>query len=457
MSHRAAAASFECAKAIAPSDKAICANPALSAKDDELGRLYRQRESELQSQGGDVKAFVANGRRWLAMRTACTGNAQCLNMWFDERIAALTPSALVTNPAPSSSSPAFKQGQIDRQNWESWFASVTGDYHAGAEYWATHRSDQHPPSCGASPPSTSADWTAGCYAAQQKLAEADLRRKTELDYRRGWNALPLPTRNAATKPTANSPLADSKPLAPPAKSELLVFGPKAGMEVTVVSKGGIGTSYALIRGVLTAANSKSYCVGYELDNSQSCVDRFLRETHLSDNIEANCNTGTFSTFYGEHLQFIGKNSNPDDPDTMAAYVVRNEETGQILSGFAASGLDYDMEQFNALCPGRSDTAPVVDVSTLKANAISATDQNPLKTPVGIPIEKNAVLFSSSPEALHDIDILVGMVTANGYRCDSVSSFRPYAFSRGFTLRCNSFDYTYDFADKGRGYQFQPPD
>jgi uncharacterized protein len=230
VSHRAAAASFDCAKAIAPSDKAICANPTLSAKDDKLGRLYGQRGSELQSQGGNVQAFVADGRRWLAMRTACTGNAQCLNMWFDERIAALTPSALVPNPAPSSSSPAFKQGQIDRQNWESWFAGVTGDYHAGAEYWATHRSDQHPPSCGASPPSTSADWTAGCYAAQQKLAETDLRRKAEPDYRKGWNALPSVASRLVVNPETPTPR--FPPLTGRVVDEAGLLSPRAKAEIT---------------------------------------------------------------------------------------------------------------------------------------------------------------------------------------------------------------------------------
>lgn len=248
-------------------------------------------------------------------------------------------------------SPAFEQGQADRQRWEVWFGGLSGDYHAGAGYWAAHRSDRPPPTCGNSPPSTSADWTAGCYAGQKRLAGSDLRRKTEPDYRRGWNTLPPASLSSKSKPVeaASSSRARANPASvPSANPELLAFGQKAGMEVTVVSKQGLGTDHALIRGVLTAANSKNYCVGYELDNSQSCVDRFLRETHLSESIKANCGTGIFTTFYGEHLQFIGKNSNPE---IMADYAIRNEENGQILDGSAASGLDYDLEQFSALCPG----------------------------------------------------------------------------------------------------------
>lgn len=41
-----------------------------------------------------------------------------------------------------------------------------------------------------------------------------------------------------------------------------------------------------------------------------------------------------------------------------------------------------------------------------------------------------------------------LVKAYGYRCDSISSFLPHNFSRGFTLRCNNFSYKYLIEDKG---------
>ncbi len=110
-----------------------------------------------------------------------------------------TPSpASTATPSASQSEPsaAYRQGQADRQSWEIWFASLSGDYRAGADYWAAHRSLPHPEPCGASPPSTGADWSAGCYAAQQKLAVPDARRKSDPDYWRGWNNPP---------PVASSP------------------------------------------------------------------------------------------------------------------------------------------------------------------------------------------------------------------------------------------------------------
>jgi hypothetical protein len=118
----------------------------------------------------------------------------------------LAPMAQGT-PSPSEPQPsaAYRQGQADRLSWESWFSDLTGDERAGADYWAAHRSLPNPGSCSVVPPSTGADWSAGCVAAQQKLAAWDVRRKSEPDYRLGWN-------NPA--PVASSPLPPAEPPPP---------------------------------------------------------------------------------------------------------------------------------------------------------------------------------------------------------------------------------------------------
>ena len=36
----------------------------------------------------------------------------------------------------------------------------------------------------------------------------------------------------------------------------------------------------------------------------------------------------------------------------------------------------------------------------------------------------------------------------GYRCNSVSAVTPFAFSRGFHVYCNRWNYGYEVADKG---------
>lgn len=83
--------------------------------------------------------------------------------------------------------------------------------------------------------------------------------------------------------------------------------------------------------------------------------------------------------------------------------------------------------------------------------------HPLATPAGIPIEKDAVLFDDSGGSLDNIDKMARVVRANGYRCDSISGYRPFFFSNGFELNCNRFAYTYEFEDKGRGFRFKAPD
>ena len=109
------------------------------------------------------------------------------------------PPSIAQAARGSPPSTAFRQGQADRQAWETWFDSQTADHRAGAEYWAAHRSVPNPGSCNSIPPSTGDDWSARCLAAQQRLAASDIRRKTESEYRRRWNN-PTPISVAASPP-----------------------------------------------------------------------------------------------------------------------------------------------------------------------------------------------------------------------------------------------------------------
>ena len=83
------------------------------------------------------------------------------------------------------------------------------------------------------------------------------------------------------------------------------------------------------------------------------------------------------------------------------------------------------------------------------------DQRPQKTPNGVPIEKRAVLFDSEKSTLQIIDAAIELARGNGYRCDSVSGFRPMLFTRGFKLICNNYSYAYDIEDHGAGWEFKP--
>lgn len=83
---------------------------------------------------------------------------------------------------PSSS---FSAGSADRNAIDDWFAGLTGAFRAGAEFWAANRSNSNDAACRGT-----GSWLAGCQAAQQRFAGPDARRKSEPDYRSGWNTAP---------------------------------------------------------------------------------------------------------------------------------------------------------------------------------------------------------------------------------------------------------------------------
>jgi hypothetical protein len=95
-----------------------------------------------------------------------------------------TPGA-ETAPAPTTpQSPMYEKGLRDRTTWEQWVSSLTGNYRGGAEYWAGQRSLLNHGSC----KSSDTVFQAGCEAATERLASVDVLRKSEPDYKLGWNA-----------------------------------------------------------------------------------------------------------------------------------------------------------------------------------------------------------------------------------------------------------------------------
>jgi hypothetical protein len=114
---------------------------------------------------------------------------------------AIFPASAQVTPA----SPAFAQGAADRQGWEDWFNGLpAGQYRNGALFWSGQRSLRNPAGCYAQGGRDLGDWSAGCVAAQQRLTPSDARRKSEPDYRLGWNA-PLPGTPVALAPPLIAP------------------------------------------------------------------------------------------------------------------------------------------------------------------------------------------------------------------------------------------------------------
>jgi len=81
-------------------------------------------------------------------------------------------------------------GLADRQRWETWLAGLSGDESDGAKWWAANRNVTHHKDCkGAGVAATDeAAWLAGCLNAQQLLTPIDEKRRSDPDYKKGWNS-----------------------------------------------------------------------------------------------------------------------------------------------------------------------------------------------------------------------------------------------------------------------------
>ncbi|WP_197028285.1 hypothetical protein [Bosea sp. 117] len=111
--HAAGAASFDCAKAAAPDERAICADATLSALDSEMGGLWYAYDRVPMLMGGSGTRRD-EARAFLAARAQCGANAGCLLPLYRNRVATLQlqiDDAMETltrqaNAAPAPPAPA---------------------------------------------------------------------------------------------------------------------------------------------------------------------------------------------------------------------------------------------------------------------------------------------------------------------------------------------------------------
>ena len=78
------AASYDCARARAPDEKAICANTALNDKDVKMSVLYDINKRTLAM--GGRGALQDAQQQWLRDRRKCGANRACLNRAYDRRL-----------------------------------------------------------------------------------------------------------------------------------------------------------------------------------------------------------------------------------------------------------------------------------------------------------------------------------------------------------------------------------
>ena len=84
----AEAASFNCAKAVAPDEVAICSNPELSERDTEMAALWFAYNKVPMMMGANA-ARRDGAADFLKLRAACGSDTACLGRVYEARITAL--------------------------------------------------------------------------------------------------------------------------------------------------------------------------------------------------------------------------------------------------------------------------------------------------------------------------------------------------------------------------------
>jgi len=96
----ASTASFDCAKASSPTEKAICSHPSLAKMDRELASVYH---AALKRADPEERPKMKSAQRsWLAHREACKGELRCIEGSYQRRITQLqidTGAVPVPDPA----------------------------------------------------------------------------------------------------------------------------------------------------------------------------------------------------------------------------------------------------------------------------------------------------------------------------------------------------------------------
>jgi hypothetical protein len=125
----------------------------------------------------------------------------------------------------------------------------------------------------------------------------------------------------------------------------LPYGSRAGMDVTITKRSGIGTNNASIAIRHTPANAKSFCVNYEMDYSKACVTRTMEEIRVKKTVTANCATGQFTDVWGQAFILKGRSQSSGTD-----FEILDLAQGMVLDETMASGYSIQLSIISALCP-----------------------------------------------------------------------------------------------------------
>jgi hypothetical protein len=96
---------------------------------------------------------------------------------------------------------------------------------------------------------------------------------------------------------------------------------------------------------------------------------------------------------------------------------------------------------------------ILSVAAVLITVVLAPTAN-AKTKTKYTIEPGAQIYGAVEGRMDIVDTLVKFVKAHGNRCDSVSAASDNMVSKGYTLKCNKYNYTYQILDKGGKWYLQ---
>ena len=110
------APSFDCRRAAAPAEIAICRDPSLAELDQDLNGTYR--EAQAAAVGDNAVALAAQQRAWMRQRNACGANARCLRQTMTARLTDLhgtrQDSGIAAGPDASEAAAAIGAAQPEQ-------------------------------------------------------------------------------------------------------------------------------------------------------------------------------------------------------------------------------------------------------------------------------------------------------------------------------------------------------
>jgi hypothetical protein len=138
----------------------------------------------------------------------------------------------------------------------------------------------------------------------------------------------------------------------------LPYGSQGGTDLTVISKAGLDTEHAVIRGAITRDDARAYCEAHNGKATKGCLSEMARYSRtLKSEIHANCTTKEFTDFFGNRYAFLGANPerDKDDGESHARYLLKDLGTGVISAGDNSTGYFTNSALFSALCPRMAPT------------------------------------------------------------------------------------------------------